>query len=88
MSVVKGIAYERFMEDLHRTINVDANKCSLAIEVLLPCINMSAPPMRICDYPTLCFFLDNAGGPASGFIPLCITEYAISLRRAKPKPIG
>ncbi|KAJ0094425.1 hypothetical protein Patl1_16661 [Pistacia atlantica] len=36
MRVVKGIAYERFMEDLRRTINKDANICPLEIKVLLP----------------------------------------------------
>ncbi|KAJ0024854.1 hypothetical protein Pint_07560 [Pistacia integerrima] len=93
MRVEKGIAYECFVEDLRRTVNEKSMLWSLEIKVLLPCINMSAPPMRICDYPTLCFFLDNAGGPATGFIPLCITKHAIIPRdlcakKNKNEPTG
>ncbi|KAJ0087550.1 hypothetical protein Patl1_07693 [Pistacia atlantica] len=80
MRVVKGIAYERFVEKLYRIINKDATVYDLEVEVLIHCRNMPATRMKICNDTGLEFFLDEAGGSANGFFPLCVTFVPHSYR--------
>lgn len=73
MKVMKHVVYKDFVEELYRTIEVDANEYDFKMEVLWRSSTMPIPPFEISNDTDLRFFLDGVVGPDDDFIPLCIT---------------